>query len=259
MYELNDLSAEPIFAGGFINFGYWKGVPLEAPLTVEQRVASQQEMYRLALLALAVTGSDRVVEIGCGVGRGAAWVMDEFSPAEVRGIDLHPMQVERAESINAEALAAHRGRLSYQQGPSNAIPFPDGAFDKAYSVEAAQHFDDLPGFAAEVFRVLSPGGRLAIATFFPKAGANAAELAELLPPFDNGIDRAVHIGTVAQYLQQAGLDEVLVTSIGEHVWAGWDQWLRLTAPEWFTWSRSWLVAYRKGLLDYYLVTACKPG
>ena len=48
-YGEGDLAALPVFAGGFINFGYWAGIPLDGELTVEQRVASQRALYDLVV------------------------------------------------------------------------------------------------------------------------------------------------------------------------------------------------------------------
>ena len=55
MYGPQDLSSLPLFAGGFINFGYWRGIPLDGELSVEQRISSQQQLYRLVLRALDVS------------------------------------------------------------------------------------------------------------------------------------------------------------------------------------------------------------
>lgn len=48
-YGPADLSAVPVFAGGFINFGYWQSVDLERPLSQGDRVRSEQDLYRHVL------------------------------------------------------------------------------------------------------------------------------------------------------------------------------------------------------------------
>ena len=69
-YGPEDLSSLPLFAGGFINFGYWRGIPLDGELSVEQRISSQRQLYRLVLRALDVSSPDRILEVGCGLGLG---------------------------------------------------------------------------------------------------------------------------------------------------------------------------------------------
>jgi len=254
MYGPQDLSSEPLFAGGFINFGYWRGIPLDDELSVEQRISSQQQLYRLVLRTLDVSDADQVLEIGCGHGLGCALAAEEFGASEVRGIDLVPDQVQRAERVNRVAMARRPGRLGFRVGSASAIPYPDGSFDAAMSVEAAQHFDDLPGFATEASRVLAPGGRLVVSSFFAVTADSVARLPDLLETFASGIDLAHPIDGLATVLQLAGFVDVEILSIGEDVWPGWDRWIAGTDYH-DTWSRNWLVAARQGLLGYFVISA----
>ena len=254
MYGPQDLSSLPLFAGGFINFGYWRGIPLDGELSVEQRISSQRQLYRLVLRALDVSSPDRVLEVGCGLGLGCALAAEEFGSSDVRGIDLVPDQVQRAERVNHAAMARRPGRLGFRAGSASAIPYPDDSFDAAMSVEAAQHFDDLPGFATEASRVLVPGGRLVVTSFFATTADSATRLPDLLETFASGIDLATPVDALATALQHAGFIDVEVRSIGEDVWPGWDRWIAGTDYR-DSWSRNWLVAARQGLLDYFLISA----
>jgi SAM-dependent methyltransferase len=57
------------------------------------------------------------------------------------------------------SAAALLGRIDHRSGVSSAaLPFPDGAFDLVYSVAALEHVPDPARAAAEMRRVLSPGG-----------------------------------------------------------------------------------------------------
>ncbi|MCP2164585.1 class I SAM-dependent methyltransferase [Goodfellowiella coeruleoviolacea] len=257
LYGPDDLAAVPLFAGGFINFGYWRGIPLDAPLSVEQRVASQRALYRLVLDTLAVGPTDHVIEVGCGQGVGSALAVTDYHAALVRGVDVLSQQIDRARQRNAEVIAADPERLRFRQGSASAIPFPEASFTALLSVEAAQHFEDLPGFTAESFRVLRPGGRLVVSTFFATGPTHADPLAAMLQTFADGIDLATDIRALLDLLRGAGFTDVSAHSIGEAVWPGWDRWLSQTADD--VWASNWLAAYRRGLLDYYLVSAHKPG
>lgn len=251
VYGVGDLAALPVFAGGFINFGYWAGIPLDGELTVEQRIASQQALYDLVVAALGIGPGDRVLEVGSGRGLGARRVLGR-GPALVRGVDLVPEQVARAAEANDDP------RVAFVQGASDDLPFPDGSFDALLSVEAAQHFEDVPGFARESARVLAPGGRFAVTTFFARTADAGARLAELLETFASGLDRAHLVDDVVRDLRGAGFADVTALSIGEHVWRALDRWLA-QGPRPDRWDRNWLRAAERGLVDYYLVTARKPA
>ncbi|MFI9272046.1 class I SAM-dependent methyltransferase [Kitasatospora sp. NPDC052896] len=259
-YGPADLSSMSLFGGGFINFGYWQGIELDQPLTEHDRISSQQAMYRHVLGTLAPTGGLRALEVGCGLGVGAAVALDEYGFAGVTGMDIHPQQLERAGQVNAALLARRPEQLRFVAGAAEDMPFGDGEFDCLYSVEAAQHFRDLGAFARETARVLRPGGRAVVASFFvPGADpAGIGRLAELLDTFATGLDVAHTIPSLVSGLEQAGLAEVRATSIGASVWPGWDRWLAgIWEPG--SWPRNFLRAFREGILDYFTVTAERPA
>jgi len=72
-------------------------------------VASQQAMYDLVADALQIGAGDRVLEVGCGRGIGAASLLQR-DPARVCGIDLMPEQVARAREASSDP------RLTFAQG-----------------------------------------------------------------------------------------------------------------------------------------------
>ncbi|MBF9068958.1 class I SAM-dependent methyltransferase [Streptacidiphilus sp. NEAU-YB345] len=267
-----DLGNLPIFAGGFINFGHWHGINLtpDRPLTETDRIRSQKDLYRLVLDAAALPKAPTVLEVGCGLGTGCALTVREHDGATVTGMDIHPDQLTRARAAQAELLRGepldgnprHDGPrpLRFVQGAAERMPLPDGGFDAVVSVEAAQHFPDLTAFARETARVLRPGGRMAVTSFFTTDAApgRPAELAALLDTFANGLDIAHPVTALTDAATAAGLTDVRATSIGADVWPGWDRWL----SRWWdpgTWPRNFLAAYEQGILDYYLVTADKRG
>ncbi|MEU8786636.1 class I SAM-dependent methyltransferase [Streptomyces sp. NPDC048637] len=258
-YGPADLSSLSLFGGGFINFGYWQGIDLDQPLTEEARVSSQQAMYRHVLATLAPAEGPHALEVGCGLGVGCSVALKEYGFAHVTGMDIHPQQLKRAEHANADLLARRPAQLRFAHGAAESMPFADGEFDCLYSVEAAQHFRDLDAFAREAARVLRPGGRAVIASFFvPDADpARPGRLAELLDTYATGLDIAHTIPLLTSSLERAGLTGIRANPIGASVWPGWDRWLaRMWEPG--TWPRNFLRAYREGTLDYFTVTAQRP-
>ena len=72
--------------------------------------------------------------------------------------------------------SARAGRLQLRPGSAAALPWPDGTFTRAFSVNTSNEWPDRRGVLAELHRVLAPGGRLAIAT--QQRGARSDEQAE---------------------------------------------------------------------------------
>ncbi|WP_067973119.1 class I SAM-dependent methyltransferase [Nocardiopsis trehalosi] len=256
MYGDGDLGSYSLFSGDFINYGYWPNTRPDPgrAITVEERTRSQQDLYREVMRRLGPEPGHRLLEVGCGIGVGAALVLDEYAPAAVTGVDLSADQLDRAARVNAGALAAHPERLSYVRGAADDLPFPDASFDRVYSVEAAQHFDDTAGFAREARRVLRPGGRLAVTTFFAQHERGAERVGALIETVRSGVDVVRPVAGFAADLGAAGFAEVRVEPIGEHVWRCFDAWVAQTEYR-DGWGRNWLRAYDNGLVDYYVVTA----
>jgi ubiquinone/menaquinone biosynthesis C-methylase UbiE len=57
--------------------------------------------------------------------------------------------------------------LNFMAGRAEQLPIPDGSVDAAFSVYVWLHIDDTNSAAAELSRVLSPGGHFVIATANP--------------------------------------------------------------------------------------------
>jgi SAM-dependent methyltransferase len=141
------------------------------------------------------------------------------------------------------------------QGTAQRIPLPDASVDCVFSVEAAQHFRDLAGFAREAARVLRADGRLTLTTFFARDGEAARALPGLLPPFADGLDVPHVIDDVTAALSGAGLRDVAAAPIGDGVWEPYDRYMAQQPTLRDGWARRYLTAYETGLLDYYVVTA----
>ncbi|MEU7639899.1 class I SAM-dependent methyltransferase [Streptomyces sp. NPDC039016] len=262
-YGEEDLSTVTAFTGGFINFGYWAWLPEPAdrPLTEDDRLRSEQDLYRLVLDTFDRPRGRTALEVGCGRGLGCALALREFDFGSVIGLDAHPDQIARALEANAELLHEAPGarRLEFVLGPAQRMPLPDACTDFVYSVEAAQHFRDLAGFAREVVRVLRPAGRFALTTFFARVPEAVRVLPQLLPPYADGLDVTHLVDDVAATFDGAGLADVAVTPIGDGVWEQYDRYMAQRPELRDKWPRQYLTAYQTGLLDYYLITAAAPA
>jgi SAM-dependent methyltransferase len=92
----------------------------------------------------------RVLDLGTGTGSGALLVARRFPDAQVVGIDLSPGMVAEARRKTPPELA---GRVRFEQGDAERLPFEDGAFDLVTLANAIPFFDELA-------RVVAPGGRV---------------------------------------------------------------------------------------------------
>jgi demethylmenaquinone methyltransferase/2-methoxy-6-polyprenyl-1,4-benzoquinol methylase len=79
----------------------------------------------------------------------------------VIGCDFcHPMLV-----LGNEKLAATKGRATLTEGDALQLPFAEGQFDAVTIAFGLRNLARVEGGLAEIFRVLKPGGRVAILEF----------------------------------------------------------------------------------------------
>jgi trans-aconitate methyltransferase len=113
--------------------------------------------YDAAFLAVTpIRGDERLLDLGCGSGDFTRIVADRVPDGEVVGLDPQP-------ALLVEARAAAGPNQSFVEGPVQHLDrlLPDGAsFDGVYSRAAMQWvpMDDHPGYLAQAFRLLRPGG-----------------------------------------------------------------------------------------------------
>lgn len=109
----------------------------------------------LAESGLAFTGAERVLEIGCGIGRMTVPLARRF--AEVEAVDVAPEMVRRAGEMLADVPHA---RARQTDGASLA-EYADASFDFVFSYLVLQHIPEpavVRGYLKEIARVLRPGG-----------------------------------------------------------------------------------------------------
>lgn len=118
---------------------------------------------REATLELAraanLDSTKRVLDVGSGVGGTSRCLAQEFG-CRVTGIDLTD------EYCRAAAMLSDRIGLSalidYRQGDATNLPFPDASFDVVWTEHVAMNIPDKSRLYEEMYRVLKPGGTLAI-------------------------------------------------------------------------------------------------
>lgn len=117
-------------------------------------VANPWTMGRLA-------EGERVLDLGSGAGTDSLIASQMVgSRGSVTGIDMTPAMLEKARGAAAEMGATN---VEFVESEAEQLPFADGTFDVVISNGVIDLIPDKDAVFAELYRVLTPGGRLQIA------------------------------------------------------------------------------------------------
>lgn len=119
-----------------------------------------------------IGAEDHVLDIGSGAG-GPAVRLAETAGCRVTGIEPNEVGVEVAREL--ARVAGLGERVRFDRGDARDLPYPDGAFDVAVSLNVLNVIEDKAGLLSEVRRTLRPGGRLVLLTGTFRLDADDAE------------------------------------------------------------------------------------
>ncbi|HET8683768.1 MAG TPA: methyltransferase domain-containing protein [Micromonosporaceae bacterium] len=196
------------------HFGYWDG-----PSDTRSIQEATDRFTDLLIARLKVGPGDRVLDVGCGIGKPALRLASATG-AEVLGISITPPQVEQAtERARAEGMS---GTVTFRHADAMNMPFGTESFDAALAFESIMHMDR-PTALKEIARVLKPGGRLVLTDVTPLTDANDfksfASLAGEEPQPEKTSDFVASLVGIDDYprlFADAGLRVDEVTDVTEH-------------------------------------------
>lgn len=128
------------------------------------------QVWEEILDSLHLRGDERVLDMGCGRGGVLTAVATRLRTGRVTGIDLWSTADQsgnaRDVTLRNASLEGVADRIEIDTGDMRALPFPNATFDIVVSSLAIHNIKSSAARAqaiGEAWRVLKPGGRLAIA------------------------------------------------------------------------------------------------
>jgi microcystin synthetase protein McyJ len=211
-------TAKPLW----LNLGYWR--------TARTYPDACAAMVELLGTRAGLGPGDRVLDVGVGFAEQDFVLLERFEVSHIVGIDITPVHVDMGRD-----RVAGRGlenRIDIRLGSATATGFHDASFDKVLALECAFHFDTRDHFIREAFRVLNPGGTIALADMLPSPGKKSG-LKTVFGrkyghiPKANYYDREEY----PRRLAAAGFGDVIVESIREDVYPAMAEYVRQRVRE----------------------------
>jgi SAM-dependent methyltransferase len=153
-----------------------------------------------------------VVDLGSGGGLDVFLAAKKVGPTgRAIGIDMTPEMVERA-ARNARRQGL--GNVEFHLATIDRTPLADGSADCVISNCVINLAPDKPAVFREVFRVLKPGGRVAVSDIALKKPL-PAEVGENLLAYVGCIAGAIPVAEYVAALKAAGFSAVQVVDAGK--------------------------------------------
>jgi SAM-dependent methyltransferase len=108
---------------------------------------------------LDITPEHRVLDVGCGLGGGSRFAADMYG-CQVTGVDLTPEYIETG-NILCEWVGLD-SRVCLRVEDATNLSQDDDSFDRAYVMHVGMNISDKHALAAELHRVIRPGGKAGI-------------------------------------------------------------------------------------------------
>lgn len=116
---------------------------------------------RRAVSCLVDGGPLRILDVACGTGDSTLTLVKASGEgSRVVGVDISEEMLGLAREKMEKAGVA--GQVQLMEADGEALPFPDGAFDRVSCAFGIRNFEQIPLGLKEFRRVLVPGGKVVI-------------------------------------------------------------------------------------------------
>ena len=201
--------------GGTRHFGYyekssWWPFPID-------RALRAMEDHLIGNLGLE-TGS-KVLDAGCGMGHVSIHLAENgYQMQAIDVVDHHIVKARR--HVKARGL---EGKVKIDKGDYHHLDaFASGTFDGAFTMETFVHATDPEAAAAEFYRVLRPGGSLALYEYdHPDFASQSPESSTSWQTINKYAAMPANdkfaTGVLESILESVGFEDVIVTDLSDNV------------------------------------------
>lgn len=242
--------------------------PPEGPGGLE---AAQEAKLDLVCRKLGLEPGMRVLDVGCGWGSLALHAAGKYG-ATVVGVTLSSEQAALARSRVADAGLSGKVEIRVQ----DYRDVGDGPFDAISSIGMSEHVgrEQTPGYAAALYGLLKPGGRLLNHAISWNAGPTRPDPDSFIPRYVFPDGEMISLGEMVTALEAARFEVLDVEALRRHyaltlrAWVrrledNWDEAVRLAgsgrARVWRLYMASSAVGFENGLTGVNQVLVQRAG
>ena len=106
-----------------------------------------------AIALMKISTDARVLDVGCGSGWATRLMAAQATNGSAVGIDISDEMIKLARQSTSAP------NVTFQVAGAEQLPFADGEFSDAFSMESLYYYRDMLSALREIKRVLRPGGQ----------------------------------------------------------------------------------------------------
>ncbi len=176
-YDRSQILYDLFWPKAGMHFGFWE----KNTKNIKEAVENEN---KFVCNLLKLRKSDRVLDAGCGTGAVSAFAAKNYG-CDVTGITLSNTQLNRANKMISGQR--YTDKIKFLLRDYAKTNFAEKSFSKIFAIESVCHADKKIDFLKESFRLLKPGGKIAIADAFLKRTKLNREEKELYEKFLHGM------------------------------------------------------------------------
>ena len=210
-YDTHQINYDLFWSKTALHYGFW----YEDTKNLAEAISNTD---KFVIKVLAINSEDTVLDAGCGVG-GTSIYVAKTTGARVEGVTLSDNQLKIISRRIAQLGGGTARLLNFSKQDYTQTNFKENTFSKIYGIESICHAHKKIDFLNEAYRIMKPGGKIAVVDAFLTKNNFDSEENKIYTKFTEGwlLPNLATKDEFSKYLAQAGFKNIVFHDMRSNV------------------------------------------